>query len=116
MNSDMSELTVVEVNAHVARSYELTDDELRSLWAGEAARLGRCTVSGIERSEPFELLASLESSKEKRYRLTLEVESEAPHRIVTFDWDRQYDFNVVVREARARTGPRLQRLSCGPPS
>ena len=110
MISDMSDLKVEEVNAHMAQRWQLTEAELRSQWSGWFARVGRCTITGIDRSETDEMTVSIETDKETRYRLSITVAHELPHKIVTLDWDRVYEFDVVVREATARDAAALAAI------
>ncbi len=115
MSSDMGDLTVEEVNAHMAHSLELADAELRDQWSGWSARLGHCTITGIDHSATFEMTVAIATDKEARYRLSLTVETEAPHKIVNLDWNRVYDFDVVVREATVEDGPALAEIELRAP-
>ena len=77
-----------------------SDDDVASAWRGMAQRVGA----------PFEALAfalvselsveaTLTGAKDRRWKLKLAVEEAAPHRIAALDWERLYDFELVVREA-----------------
>ena len=99
MSSDIGDLTLEEANAHLADTWTLTEADLRSQWSSWSARIGRCALVGIERNEAFETTVRLDTDKATSYRLTCTVEPEAPHKVLDFDWDQVYDFDLVVREA-----------------
>jgi GNAT superfamily N-acetyltransferase len=110
MNSDLSRLQVEEVNRHLAIPTDATDDELRSAWAGWASRVGRTSVANVERDDDFEVVVVVETDKNTRYRLTIGVELEEPHRMIAMDWQRLYDFEVVVRAATDDDGSALAEI------
>jgi hypothetical protein len=77
-----------------------TDEAARSAWHAMAQRV----------SAPFEALAfasgsqtaveaTVSGGKERRWKLTVVVEDGAPYRIARLDWERLFDFELVVRQA-----------------
>ncbi len=110
MNSDMADLTIDEVNQHQATPAEATIEELRAAWAGWAGRVGRTEITKLTRDDEHDIAVELQTDKNTRYRLILGVEPEPPHRIQTLDWQRLYDFTVVVREATDADGPALAEI------
>lgn len=110
MSSDMSGLTVAEADAHLKRRPDTSDEALRKDWRRWAQRLGECTVTGIVRDEPHEVVVAVQNEKDRRFHLTLRVEPEPPHKIDTYEWQRQYDFEVVVRDATPDDGAVLAEI------
>jgi GNAT superfamily N-acetyltransferase len=110
ISSNMERLTVEEVNLHFVRPTDSTDEALRADWRGWSRRVGRCQISAVDDSEPFKIVVSIETDKKTHYRLELTTDVEAPHKIVNFEWQRRYDFDVLVREALPEDGPALAEI------
>ncbi len=110
MGSNMQDLTVEEANRHFTRPMEETDEQLRANWRAWSERLGQRVVTGVEVSEPFQIVVAVATDNDTRYRLTLSVESAAAHRITDLDWQRLYDSSIVIREATAEDGPALAEI------
>jgi hypothetical protein len=84
-----------------------SDEEVREGVRANAARIGPLrTVSFVERSE-FALEASLATTNDRRWKLSVDVEPAPPHRITRLEWERINDFQLEVREATPADGPIL---------
>jgi hypothetical protein len=76
-----------------------SDAEARDGWRDTAARFGALLGVAFESKSEFALEASLTAAKDRRWKLTLAVEEEPPHRISRLEWERLNDFQLEVREA-----------------
>ena len=81
-----------------------SDDEMRDGVRANAGRIGPLkSISFVEQSE-FALEASLATTNDRRWKLSLEVEAAPPHRITRLDLERINDFVLEVREATPADG------------
>ncbi len=76
-----------------------SDEKQRVEWAAFAARMGEILKIELEAYSDFTLVARIETSKNQRWRLKLEVEPAGYHRISRLDWERQFEFKLDVRDA-----------------
>jgi len=60
---------------------------------------GEFRVASVEQASDFHLAVILETTSDKKFRLSCEVEDSEPHRITVLTRDRILDFEVVSREA-----------------
>jgi hypothetical protein len=84
-----------------------SEEKERAEWAGFAARMGEILKLELEAYSDFLLVARIETSKNQRWRLKLEVEPERDHRISRLDWERQFEFKLEVRDAEPADAPTL---------
>ena len=68
-------------------------------WRGLSERLGAITDLNIESARDFAIKALVATAKGHKWRLTFEVEINAPHLITETDWQREVDFKLEVRRA-----------------
>lgn len=80
-----------------------------------AMRLGPARVESARADSERQASAWLAADDGKRWRLSCEVEGDPPHRISGVDWQRELDFDVVVREATEGDGPALAEIERGCP-
>jgi hypothetical protein len=74
-------------------------ETLRNSWRGLASRLGAPAKIKVERSSELEIVAILDTAKERTWAISLAIEPEAPHRVLTFRVERKHAFQLAVREA-----------------
>lgn len=99
-----------EVLRHLVLPPGETYSNFAAGWAHWATRVGHCTIAQVELDEEQQIVVVLTTDKDKRYRLSISVEAETPHRISAIDWQRLFDFEVVVREATAADGAALAEI------
>ena len=68
-------------------------------WQRCAQSYGDFEVASVEQISDFHVAVLLESTSDKKFRLSLEVEDREPHKITVLKRDRILDFEVVSREA-----------------
>jgi hypothetical protein len=88
----------------------VTDDDVRDWWRGAAARIGPLASVSFAVQSDFALEASLGATNHRRWKLSLQVEETAPHRITRAQWERINDFQLEVREATPADGAVLADL------
>jgi hypothetical protein len=84
-----------------------SDEKERAQWAGFAARMGEILKVDLEAHSDFSVVARIQTDKNQRWRLKLEVEPERDHRISRHDWERQFEFKLDVRDATLADAPTL---------
>lgn len=72
---------------------------MEAAWRGDAGRLGAPTEVSVERAGVHEIVALMATAKDRKFTLTVTVEPEPPHRMLTFRIERQHAFKLEVREA-----------------
>jgi hypothetical protein len=76
-----------------------SDDQEREGWRGFADRFGEISELLVEPDSEFKILARVTAAKNRRWQLSIEVETSPPHRISLLNWQRQFEFKLEVREA-----------------
>ena len=77
-----------------------TDEAQRDDWRAFAGRIGAPLVElAIAPTSGFAVEATFTAAKDRRWKVNLAVEEQAPHRITKLDLQRVHDFELVVREA-----------------
>ena len=77
-----------------------TDEAQREDWRAFAGRIGApLEALAIVPTSDFAVEATLTAAKDRRWKLILAVEEQAPFRITKLDIQRVHDFELVVREA-----------------
>ena len=84
-----------EVRPQVAGS----DEEERTWWRDLAARIGAVSELSVESSSDFRIEAVFTAAKNRRWRFSVTVEEQSPHRIAQIELQRQYDFKFEIRDA-----------------
>ena len=77
----------------------LTLERLVEIFRNDRARMGDMVELSIDQSADLEIVATMRTSKDRKLKISLMVESEPPHRIDQFRFERQHDFKLEVREA-----------------
>jgi hypothetical protein len=76
------------------------DEAIRDNWRRDQDWLGGFVgVTYRSASDTTALEANVVAVKERRWKLTLAVEPDPPHRIAALQWERINDFDLLVREA-----------------
>jgi hypothetical protein len=78
---------------------EPTGETLANIFRGDGARFGQIVELAVQSSTELALVAVMRTSKERSWTINLTVESEPPHRIDQFQFERRHDFKLEVREA-----------------
>jgi hypothetical protein len=78
---------------------EQTTEALEAMWRSNAARLGSPMVITVERASDFDIVAAVDTAKNRQWRMTATVEPAPPHRITTFRIERKHAFELGFREA-----------------
>lgn len=90
-----------------------TDEAVRADWRATAARLGApLEALAIVSISEFAVEARLTAAKGRRWTLKVVVEAAAPFRITQLAFERQYDFELSVREASPEDALTLSDLEC----
>jgi len=110
MNADPLSREAHEIRQHLKSPPDTTDEELCAGWSNWSSRVGRCAITHVEREGELDMLVVVETNKNTRYRLSVVVESEEPHRITAVDWQRLFDFDVAVRQATEADGAALAEI------
>jgi hypothetical protein len=76
-------------------------ERMHDAWRRDAGRLGAPTKISLEKSGEHEIVAAVATANDRKWTLSVTVEPEPPHRMLTFRIDRQHDFKLDVREATA---------------
>ena len=76
-----------------------SDEAIRDNWRRDQDWLGRFVGLTYEATAVNALEASVVAVKDRRWKLTLAVEPDPPHRIAALQWERITDFDLLVREA-----------------
>ncbi len=76
------------------------DDQVRKYWRGVVDRYGAIQEIELVAVSNLQMEARV-LAKDRRWKLTLAVESSHPHRIERLVWERLHDFQLEVREATA---------------
>lgn len=76
-----------------------TAEAAQAMWRGNAARFGEPTVITIDQASDFDIVVSVDTAKNRQWRLTVSVEPQPPHRFTAFRMDRKRDFQLGFREA-----------------
>jgi GNAT superfamily N-acetyltransferase len=76
-----------------------SDEQEREGWRGFASRMGEISELSVEPRSEFKIDARLTAAKNRKWRLSVEVEPNPPHRISLLNWRRQFEFKLEVREA-----------------
>src|SRR5271156_3115879 len=84
-----------------------SDDREREGWRGFAGRMGEISEVSVEPRSEFKIDARVTAAKNRKWRLSIEVEPNPPHRISILNWERQFEFKLEVREATAADAPIL---------
>ncbi|HEY2049752.1 MAG TPA: hypothetical protein VGH03_10435, partial [Caulobacteraceae bacterium] len=84
-----------------------SDEEFREGVRANAARIGPLKSITFGVQTEFALEASLATTNDRRWKLSLDVEIAPPHRITRLDLERVHDFQLEVREATPADGPIL---------
>jgi hypothetical protein len=79
-------------------------------WRRLGAGVGKFTVTEAAERGDCEVVAMIVNEAGKRWRLVFSVEEEEPHRISDITWERQFDFEVTVREATEADAPVLAEI------
>jgi flavin reductase (DIM6/NTAB) family NADH-FMN oxidoreductase RutF len=79
----------------------VSDEDHREGWRANADRLGAFIGIAYEAQSDFAIQAIVSAAKDRRWKLTLAVETAPPHRIEALQWERVHDFQLEVREATA---------------
>lgn len=88
------------VPALVARwRHSDSDAAVRDNWRRDQEWLGSFVGVTYQPASDITLTASVAAVRERRWKLTLAVEPESPHRIAALEWERVNDFDLLVREA-----------------
>ncbi len=77
----------------------VNDDQERENWRGFAQRMGQISELSVEPRSDFKIDARVTAAKNRKWRLSIEVEATPPYRISRLDWERQFEFKLDVREA-----------------
>ena len=80
-------------------AYLFDPERLREAWRRDAGRLGAPVEVTAEQSSEHDIVALMASATGRKWTLTVSVEPQPPHRMLTFRIDRRYDFKLEVREA-----------------
>lgn len=84
-----------------------SDDREREGWRGFAGRLGKISELSVEPRSEFKIEALITAAKNRKWRLSIEVEANPPYRISLLNWQRQFEFKLEVREATEADAPIL---------
>ena len=84
-----------------------SDEQEREGWRGFAERFGGISELSIEPHSEFKIEARVTTAKNQKWRLSIEVEPEPPHRISLLNWQRQFEFKLDFREATVADAPIL---------
>jgi hypothetical protein len=76
-----------------------SDEAIRDNWRRDLEWLGSFVAVTYKAASETALDATVVAVKERRWKLTLAVEADPPHRIEALEWERVNDFDLVVREA-----------------
>jgi predicted N-acetyltransferase YhbS len=76
-----------------------SDEASAESWRRDAERLGEFVDVAYEPVTETALTANVAAAKDRRWTLSLAVETEPPHRIASVEWRRVHDFELAVREA-----------------
>ncbi|HUA36233.1 MAG TPA: hypothetical protein VMA09_21680 [Candidatus Binataceae bacterium] len=88
---------IPELQKRIANAENL--DDYRENWRAFAVRLGKFAQVYVETADEFSIKAGITTEKGHKWWLTVEVETQAPNRIIKIDWQRQVDFKLEVRRA-----------------
>ena len=83
------------------------DFQERENWRGFAQRMGEILEVSVEARSEFKIDALVAAIKNRKWRLSIEVEETPPHRISRVAWERQFEFKLEVREATEADAPIL---------
>ncbi len=88
-----------------------TDKDAREAWRLLSSRFGSpLELESVKGASDSVIAIAMTAADGKRWRLSLEVEPEKPHRIAKVDWERIFEFDVTVREATESDGPVLTEI------
>ena len=76
-----------------------SDEAIADNWRRDQDWLGRFVGVSYKSASNAALEASVVAIKDRRWKLTLAVEPDPPHRIAALQWERINDFDLLVREA-----------------
>jgi hypothetical protein len=76
-----------------------TDADVRNNWQRTAGWIGPVEAIALESASDSEAVVLFYCAKERKFRLTLTIETAAPHRIAKERIDRLYDFKLETRDA-----------------
>ena len=79
----------------------------RESWRDLAHRIGEISELKIEPQSDHKVDALFTAAKDRKWRLSIEVEDTLPYRMSKVAWERQFEFNLDVREATAADAPIL---------
>lgn len=83
------------------------DYEARENWRAFAQRMGEILEISLEPRSDFKIDALVTAAKNRKWRLSLEVEDTPPYRMSRVAWERQFEFKLEVREATDADAPIL---------
>ena len=76
-----------------------TRDDVRESWRRLLAHVGEFEITSVEEEGDLALSVTVGPADRKRWRVSCRVEEQESHRISDIFWERQFDFDVTVREA-----------------
>jgi L-amino acid N-acyltransferase YncA len=94
----------------LARWMRPDDEARRERWRREEEARGSPVPTETDSTSPHDLAVVVDYADGRRWRITLAVEPEPPHRVTDERWEQVFDFNVVVREATEADAAALTEL------
>lgn len=84
-----------------------SDEREREGWRAFGERFGEVSELSVESRSEFTIDARVTAAKNRKWRLSIEVETDPPHRISLLKWEREFEFKLETREATPADAPIL---------
>lgn len=85
-------------------NFGTNDEEERNGWRGFSARMGTIAQLSVTATGDSKIELLINTAKDRRWYFILEVEECEPYRISRVEWQRQFDFDIEVRDATDADG------------